>query len=375
MISDPVVPDYDGEVLGGVLPAAARSLGLSGIAGPDWGVPAADAVCVVLVDGLGQQLLTESLELAPFLAGHLDDDRVLRAGFPTTTAASMGSFGTGRSPGQHGLVGYEVLDPSRDRLINGLKWDPSVDPFTWQIYPTIFEKLDEAGIESVRIGPARFDGSGLTNAALRGGSFISASKLSAAVDAAADSLADGARLAYLYWGGVDYAGHTHGWQSRQWREALSLLDSGLARLARLVPAGTVLMITADHGMVDLPHSDRHDLATTPELLAGVRHIGGETRCLQLYCESDEGPEVARRFAERFGELVWVRTRDEAIEQGWFGVVDDAVRPRIGDVLVAAAGQFGLVDSRVVDSKVLRLIGQHGSLTEAEQLIPLITLQT
>ena len=369
-----MVPDYDGEVLGRVLPAAAALLGVLLDGRPDWDLPAADQVCVVLVDGLGYEVLADSRTRAPFLKGQLAESRVLRAGFPTTTAASMGSFGTGRPPGQHGLVGYEMLDPDRDRLINGLKWDDDVDPERWQVYPTVFEQLDRAGIPSVRVGPLRFNGSGLTNAALRGGSFVAATKLRDTCDAAVHALTSGiAKLVYLYWGGVDYAGHTHGWRSRSWRDAVAEFDRAMSSLYRGLPAGTVLLITADHGMLDLDHAHRHDLAQTPRLLTGVRHIGGETRCLQLYVEPGATEQVAAGFAAEFGELVWVRTRDEAIEQGWFGPVDAHVRPRIGDVLVAAAGDFGLVDSRVVDPKVLRLVGQHGSLTEAEQLIPLIPL--
>lgn len=373
---DPVIPDYSGDVLGGVLPAAAGALGVKLEGAPAWGLPGSERVCVVLVDGLGYQLLAESVKSAPFLLSHLNDGRVLRAGFPTTTAASMGSFGTGTCPGKHGMVGYEVLDPDRDVLLNGLKWDDEVDPLDWQVYPTVFEKLDDVGVESVRIGPARFNGSGLTDATLRGGRFMAAAKLHHCVAAAVKALeGPGKRLAYLYWGAVDYSGHTHGWQSRQWRSALGVLDRGLQRLAARLPAGTLLLVTADHGMIDLPHRDRVDLADTPEMLSGVRHIGGETRALQLYCEPDRVEQVAQRFLDRFGDRAWVRTRAQAIEQGWFGAVDERVRPRIGDVLVAAAGSFGLVDSRVAQPQVLKLVGQHGSLTEAEQLIPLLVLQT
>ncbi len=375
-----MIPDYAGDVLGGVLPSAAAALGvdvdLMQRSGPRWQLPAAERVCVVLIDGLGAELLADPSAKAPFLKEHLQQGRTLRAGFPTTTAVSMGSFGTGRPPGQHGLVGYEMLDPDRDRLLNGLHWDDVVDPLSWQPYRTFFERLERIGLRTVRIGPERFDGSGLTRAALRGGTFAPATALRDSCAAAQDALADlgdPVALAYLYWGGVDYAGHTHGWRSRQWRAAVAEVDRAMAKLYRGLAPGTLLLITADHGMVDLAHRDRHDLASTPALLADVRHIGGETRCPQLYVEPGTAERVARRFEDAFGDRAWVRTRQQAVEQGWFGQVDDRVLPRIGDVLVAAYGAFGLVDSRVVDPKVLRMIGQHGSLTEAEQLIPLIAV--
>ncbi|MEO5834076.1 MAG: nucleotide pyrophosphatase/phosphodiesterase family protein [Nakamurella sp.] len=375
-VPGPVVPDYAGDVLSGVLPAAAAALGVDLYGNPGWPLPSVDRVCVVLVDGLGYENLTDAATRAPFLKGALPGSRVLRAGFPTTTAVSMGSFGTGRPPGQHGLVGYEMLDPDTDRLLNGLKWAEGVDPSAWQPYPTVFQGMDAAGVPSFRIGPDRFDGSGLTEAALRGGTFVAGTKLHDATGAARALLTDHPRgLVYLYWGGVDYNGHTHGWKSRRWRDAVAELDRAMSTLYRGLPKGTLLLVTADHGMLDLAHIHRHDLAQTPRLLAGVRHIAGETRCLQLHVENGASDRVAQAFAAEFGDLVWVRTRDEAIAQGWFGpTVDERVRPRIGDVLVAAAGDFGLVDSRVVDRKVLRLVGQHGSLTEAEQLVPLLSFQ-
>lgn len=376
VVAGPVVPDYDGDVLGRVLPAAAAALGTDVHGRPDWSFPSSDRVCVVLVDGLGLLNLSDPTTRAPFLKGRLPDSRVLRAGFPTTTAVSMGSFGTGRPPGQHGLVGYETLDPARDVLFSGLHWDDAVDPAAWQVYPTVFEQLDAAGVSSFRIGPERFDGSGLTEAALRGGAFVAAGSLTGSCRAATELLSSSSTaLVYLYWGGVDFAGHGHGWRSRQWRDAVAAFDREMAALSRALPAGTLLVITADHGMLDLDHADRHDLAGTPRLLTGVRHIGGETRCLQLYVEPGMTDEVAAGFAAEFGDLVWVRTREQAISDGWFGPVDAHVTPRIGDVMVAAAGDFGLVDTRVVDPKVLRLVGQHGSLSEAEQQIPLIVVQT
>ena len=140
----------------------------------------------------------------------------------------------------------------------------------------------------------------------------------------------------------------------------------------MLPADTLLVVTADHGMVDLDHSRRHDLAATPELLAGVRVIGGETRFLQLYVEpgrTTRSPGASPASSATGPGCAPARRRSHA---GWFGPVDPLVEPRIGDVLVAAAGEFGLVDSRVAEPKLLAMVGQHGSLTAAEQHVPLLT---
>ncbi|SDP06843.1 Predicted pyrophosphatase or phosphodiesterase, AlkP superfamily [Nakamurella panacisegetis] len=362
-----MVPTYGPDCLGAVLPGVAAALGAP-IALPAVPLPTAERVCVVLVDGLGHHLLHQNATDAPFLASMAGT--VLRAGTPSTTATSVASFGTGRPPGQHGLVGYQVMDPDRGELLNELRWDPAVDPARWQPHPTVFEHLTAAGIGCTAIGNPEFDGSGLTQAALRGPQFVGVGGLHQRVDVAVRALA-APGLVYLYWGQIDAAGHQHGVTSRNWLRALREADEALARLARQLPSGTLLLITADHGMIDVPHEFRVDLATRPDLQPGIRVLAGEARFAQAYCEPGAAAEVARRLSDAFGELAWVRTRDEAIADHWFGPVDDRVVGRIGDVVVAGREPFVFVDSRTTAPHELKLIGQHGSLTDAEQLVPLL----
>ena len=373
--NDPVIPRYDETSLGAVLPGAARSLGVATDL-PAVDIPPASKICVVIIDGLGRQLLEQEPASAPFLTSLLPEGRTLTAGCPSTTATSMGTFGTGLPPGRHGLVGYEVMDPDRGVLLNELKWDPATDPIAWQPHRTVFQSLVRAGVRVLQIGNPEFYGSGLTTAALRGGEFVGAKRLHSRVDVAIDALArPGQSLVYVYWGEVDGAGHVYGWRSREWRRALRSADREFARLASRLPAGTLLLITADHGMLDVPHADRLDVASSPELGHGFGVLGGEGRFAQIYCGPDADPDqvtaVAGRFAEVLGDRAWVCTRDEAVAAGWFGPVDDRVRGRIGDVIVAGIGSFALVDSRTARPQVLKLIGQHGSLTAAEQLVPLL----
>jgi len=369
MTSVPVAPDYGPGSLAAVLPGVAAALGhpteLPAVA-----LEPADRVCVVLIDGLGHQLLLDNAADAPFLAAM--PARSLRAGCPSTTATSMASFGTGLVPGRHGLVGYQVMDPDRGVLLNELKWDPAVEPLRWQPYRTVFDHLMSAGIACTAIGNPEFEGSGLTIAALRGPTFVGREKLPDRVNAAVAALAEPG-LVYLYWGQVDAAGHGFGTQSRNWRKALREIDEAIGRLARLLPTGTTLLVIADHGMVDAPHHQRVDLAMRPDLQLGIEVLAGEARFAQAYCAPGAGPEVAERLATVFAGRAWVRTKQQAIDAGWLGPVDDRVLGRVGDVLVAAADAFTFIDSRTAAPSELKLIGQHGSLTDAEQIVPLLQL--
>lgn len=378
-----VAPDY-GRHLGTVLPAVAHAIGARDVPGAAeanamLGLRPAQRACVVLVDGLGLHNLRDAAGHAPFLRSLLERGQELRAGFPSTTAASMGSFGTGTCPGRTGLVGYSVRNPRTGGLANMVSWDGADAPREWQREPTVFEQVEAAGIPVTSVGPARFAGSGLTEAALRGGAYRSAESLADRVDVALFELM-GPTMVYLYWGDVDKIGHHHGTGSREWARALGALDRELGRLARSLPGGTLLAITADHGMVDVDPKKRWDVAGNPRLADGVALVAGEPRALHLHVE--QGPDiqdrvdaVVRRWRATLQGAAVVVTGDDAVAAGWFGTVAPHVRPLIGDVVVAMRGRATVVDSRTQSPGSLTLVGVHGSLTPREMTVPLLTVST
>ncbi|WP_298456998.1 alkaline phosphatase family protein [uncultured Cellulomonas sp.] len=378
-----VAPRYTGESLGAVLPAVADAVGvplgdgLSARSRADLGLPRVDRVCLVLVDGLGWENLSERAGHAPFLRSLLADGRRLVTGYPSTTAASLGLLGTGRGPGRTGMVGYTARHPGTGALANLVSWTDVGPARQWQREPTVFEQVDAGGVPVTTVGPARFAGSGLTEAVLRGGAYQRAESLADRVDAAVYALM-GPALVYLYWGDVDKTGHHHGVGSWQWGEALAELDRELARLARMLPPGTLLAVTADHGMVDVDLSSRWDVATTPALAEDVELVAGEPRALHVHTRgtgAEHVEAVAARWRATLGPAAVVATRDEAIAAGWFGPIADHVRPVLGDVVVATTGRSTVVDSRTQSAASLDLIGVHGSFTPAEMTVPLLTVHS
>lgn len=373
----PSAPAYGAGGLAGVLPAVAASLGVP--PPPDTAprlreLPAARGAVVVLVDGLGYELLARRGGHAPYLRSLMADAVRLDAGFPSTTATSMGTFGTGLPPGSHGLVGYDVLVPGQDRVFNELSWRDGPEPERWQPSPTVFERLAGAGVPATMIGPSYFDASGLTRSALRGARFRAGDKPEDRVPAALAALAaNPGQLVYLYWGEVDRTGHERGCASLEWGLALEEVDGELRRLAAALPPGVALHVTADHGMVDVPFASRIDLSREPELDRGVRHVGGEPRAPMLYVERGATRDVAQAWRERFGADAHVRTREEVLDEGWFGPVTDAVAARIGDVVVACLGEIAVVDPRRHGRTLLSLLGVHGSVTPEEMAVPWLSV--
>lgn len=360
-----------------VLPSVLAALG--GDAPNPLEVPTCDRAVVVLVDGLGAELLRARASYAPFLARLLQDSPPMRCGYPSTTATSIASFGTGLPPGGHGMFGYQVVDPATGRLFNELSWENGPDPKRWQPSPPVFTQAGEAGIEAFQIGPGFFDGSGLTDAALRGARFHAANTLDQRVDAAASLVRSAPRtLVYLYWGEVDKVGHGRGWTTPQWVEELQAVDFAVRELARRVPAGTAVVVTADHGMIDVPDDRRLDLAAGSglghHLAQGIRLTGGEPRAPMLYCEPGQAEAVAERWRTELGEDFEVETAAEAVSAGWFGPhVDSRWRDRLGDVMVAARSDAAVFDTRTQGEHQLALRGFHGARTDIETAIPFLVV--
>ena len=367
----PLLPGYGRNTLADLSRSLLASAGL-----PDeqnvLGLPAAARVCLLVVDGLGWELLRAHRSAAPFLAGLMETGCWLSAGFPATTVTSLSSLGTARPPGQHGLLGYQVLIPGTERLLNALRWDKAVDPIAWQPGPTIFERAAAAGVAALRIANGAYQQTGFSAAAMRGADYRAANTMGALVGRTAEALSHSPRaLVMVYTGDLDSTGHAWGCTSASWRFQLGHVDQLAEQLAGALPAGTALHITADHGMVDVPAGHRIDADLTPELRSGVAVLGGEPRARHVYSRPGAAADVLAAWREVLRDRAWVLGRDEAIEAGWFGPVDPRVTDRIGDVVAAMAGSSAVIASKAEPSESA-LVGMHGSLAASDQRVPLLS---
>ncbi|HEY3683904.1 MAG TPA: alkaline phosphatase family protein [Streptosporangiaceae bacterium] len=362
--------DLSGSVLAALdVPGEANVLGLAEL----------PRACVLLIDGLGWELLRANRDVAPYLSALLPSGRSLTAGFPSTTATSLTSLGTGRPPGGHGMLGYQIAIPGAGRLLNCLKWDDAVDPYTWQPRSTAFERAERAGVATTHVAPRAFRETGLTLAGLRGsGSYPGGNSLGEVAAHTAAALAATPRAyVFAYHADLDSTGHRVGCASEAWRLQLGQVDRLVEQIAARLPADAALYVTADHGMVDA--TDRVDVEETPELLDGVELLGGEPRARQLYTRAGAAADVAAAWRGLLGDRAWILTREEAIAAGWFGPVADGtdgsggfdVTARIGDVLAVPYGPTGFFATRSEPGES-RLIGMHGSLEPSDLLVPLLT---
>nr|WP_206323249.1 nucleotide pyrophosphatase/phosphodiesterase family protein [Streptomyces sp. HNM0574] len=376
------VPRYGQGSLADLLPAITAGQGVPGM-DTGFALEPADRACVFLVDGMGWEALRAHPQEAPFLNSLLATSSngtglPITSGFPSTTATSLASVGTGLTPGVHGLPGYTALDPHTGQLMNQLRWRPWTDPHAWQPYPTVFQRADAAGIATCQVSAPHFEQTPLTKIALSGGTFHGRLSAEERMDLAAERLSAGDRsLVYTYYAELDGNGHRYGMDSDAWRGQLMYVDRLAQRLAEQLPPRSALYITADHGMVDVPDTPeaRFDVDEDWELSAGLAQLGGEGRMRHVYAVPGAASDLYTVWREVLADQAWVATREEALALGWFGpTVDDRVRARLGDVVAAMTGNSAVIATEREPNESA-LIGMHGSATSAEQLVPLLEVRT
>ncbi|MEN2740922.1 nucleotide pyrophosphatase/phosphodiesterase family protein [Microbacterium sp. X-17] len=354
--------------LTGVLPEMLASLD----AASGWLPPVRSAILLV-IDGLGARMIAERAGHARFLAAAGGKRDVATTVFPSTTASALTSLFTGVEPGEHGIVGYRVRVAPGDVRNQLTGWrEPDMAPGLWQRTEPLLAARARAGRPGFVVSKPEFAGSGFSLATTRGAEFHGVLDLRERVRRAR-ALADGndGALVYLYVSELDSAGHRHGVDSGEWLAALEETDAAVRELTRALPPDVGLLVTADHGMIDVPRHRQILLGEGDPLLDGVAEVGGEPRMLHLYAEDGRADAVLDRWRETESSRSWVLSREEAIAAGLFGPrVDPAVRDRIGDVLVAARASVVYYDDRVADKTPQRMVGQHGSLTDAERIVPL-----
>ncbi|GAB3150925.1 alkaline phosphatase family protein [Micromonospora sonneratiae] len=377
---DVVHPQYGVGSLADVLPSALAVLGVPGATDPLGLVGQLDGVrriAVLLVDGLGWYQIPVAAPHAPTLADlTARHGRPLTSGFPSTTPTSLVTLGTGVAPGAHGVLGFRVNVPGTEQVLTHIDWPGDPEPRRWQPVPTQLELAAAAGVAVTVVSRPEYAGSGLTLAANRGGAYRGAANptVLATEMLAALTAGDGPTLVSGYHPDLDTRGHLDGVDSAPWRAAASDVDALLARLVAGLPADAALLVTADHGQLNVPLEHRFDLDADARLRAGVRVVAGEPRVRYLHTEPGATDDVVAAWSAVLGDAAWVTTRAEAIAAGWFGPVPEAHLARVGDVVAVCRGSYVVLATRTDNPVEARLVAYHGSSTATEMTIPLLVVR-
>ena len=331
--------------------------------------------CLLLIDGMGADLIAKYGSEFPIFK-ELNSLTNLDSHFPSTTATNLSSLGTGTLPGVHGMLGYTVRVPRSGepgRLLNSLKWDERVDPVIWQSVPTLFERAAQDGITVSHIAAKRYEGSGFTQAALRGAQYLGANLINDIVENSVMSMQKPTAFSYVYINHLDAAGHDDGVGSEKWLVALATVSELITGLRDRLPKGTRLWVTADHGMINV--SEKLILGQDNNLMANVTLVGGEPRARHIYVRDGAINETVAIWREFLGDKADVFSRDEVIAAELFGPeVSLDSRERMGDLIAIAKGEMILVDPTRIKEES-KMVGHHGGLEAVEVAIPLLSHQS
>lgn len=358
---DPVLPEYGGPCLDGLVPA------LLGRDSPPAWLPAevagANQVVLLVLDGLGSEQLRERPALAPTLTGL--PGRSITSVVPSTTTTALTSIVMGRPPALHGVVGYRVRVGAD--VLNVLRWTTPAGDARGDVPPDGFAAgIPFGGEKPAVVTRAEFAGTGFTAAHLLPSRLHGYRVTSTLVVEVRRLLADGEQFVYAYYDGIDRVAHPFG-LGEHYDAELRAADALVADLLDALPPGAALVVSADHGQVEV---GERTVPLDAGLLGDVAMVSGEGRFRWLHARRGREAAVAERAAELYGAQAWVRTRAQAESEGWFGgPLGGLAASRLGDVVLAPFEPVAFDDP--ADTGERTLVSRHGSLTAAEMWVPLL----
>ncbi len=360
--SRPVLPDYDGACISNVVDVLVEDPDRP----PAWfpeGIAGADQIVMVVLDGLGWWQMQERMSL---LRGFPQmEATAITSVAPTTTATALTSISTGRAPGEHGVIGYR-MSVGRD-LLNVLRWTTAKGDAREVIPPeSIQSEAAFGGQRPPVVVRAEFRDTGFTRAHLGGCRHVPYRMPSTMLAEITHQLRAGEPFVYAYYDGIDKVAHEYG-LSHFYDTELVFVDRMVEYMIQELPPGVALVITADHGQVDV--GDRV-FPPDPSVMSRVAHQSGEARFRWLHAHPGESADLLAAATDQHSDVAWVVSRDQVIDECWFGPkVLPGPLSRLGDVALVPFEPVAFEDP--ADTGPFHLKGRHGSMTEAEVMVPLL----
>ena len=320
-------------------------------------------VVLMVNDGLGYENIQELLPEDSFLRQHLV--RPISSIFPPTTTAATTALQSGLSASQHGWMGWNVLVPQVDDVVtlflrrgksSGTFYSP--DPAkTHLTYDNLYNKIPrETGVAAYGISPHeinKYD-------------FNEPQRLYEMIEEFASK--DEKNYIYAYYDQPDGLMHMNGTQSQVVKDKVAYIDEQLRILSTKLK-DTLIIVTADHGLVDVENLYLEDYPELVELLSSETSI--EPRAVNFFIKDGKKEAFESKFTQHFADKFKLMSNAEVLESGLFGDFESHPNFKIalGDYLAVATDRFTLLDTRQDPS----FKAHHAGLTQREMLVPLILI--
>lgn len=398
-------PEYGGRCLT-ALPSTVGSLLAPSEAWPspplrlDAEINGVKRIVVLLLDGLGHALLERlhgdpGSRLPALLQRHGGNGElpapITSVSPSTTSVATSVIHAGGATPGELGLLGYSQLLPRLGVIANMLFFTPAYGPGNLEAWgakpeqfletPSTYQLLGRAAVESFVFMPSDIARSPLSRMQYRGASvngYVNYVDLFNQLALHLESAPPAPSYTFAYVPDLDTIMHVRGPEDRAVTRAYAAIESEVERLlATLTPAardGTLLLITADHGLLSSPVHAQTLLDQHPNLLAAMTlREAGEPRHAYLYARAGAARELFEAAQRELSREFVVLKGEDALAAGLYGdprSLHPEAHLRIGDVILLARGGATLWSS---DTR-RPLLGMHGALEREEMLVPLLALR-
>ena len=337
-------------------------------------------IVLLCIDGLGHDYLSQAAAGAT-LRAHLQGR--ITSVFPATTATAITTVLTGLAPQQHGLTGWHTWFRELGCVLSVLRTHPrcggstlsetGIDVAALFDHVPVFDRLATTSHVVVPEHIAHSD----FNRTHRGRSHTRVYKgLDQMFDLTAKAVreAKGPSYVYAYWPELDRLAHEYGIASEQANAHLAEIDNAFERfLARMAGTGTLVIVTADHGLIDSGEAFEISLDDHP-LLAETLAVPlcGERRAAFCYVRPDSREDFTRYVESELSGYVTLVPGHELITQGYFGLgaPHPRLRDRVGDYALLPKDNYVIKDW-LFGERHYTQIGVHGGMSEQELYVPLI----
>lgn len=346
-----------------------------------------NTVVMIIVDGLGYIQLQEQIAAGnvPNLAAAAQRGsfQPITTTAPSMTACALTTLHTGATPAQHGMVGWNIYFPEAGRVYDMLKYSPvdlsehelPIAPNHFTPVPTIYERLRALGISVGMVNSYFFKGSGFSGVLYAGvedyyTTYAMLSDLMVNLRHTVEQ-ADGPTFLTSYWAGFDTVSHQYGGRSAQATAEIAGFDFMLGR--ELIEAAqrerddTLVIITADHGQIDLGRKRSIRINGAPWL--EMLHVppAGDRRTVYLHAKPGYAEILRRQMQQLYGEVATVLSRAQFIASGLLGnePLLEHHLPRVGDVVLLLHDDWELRYDHNDNQKKANFVGVHGGLSALE----------
>lgn len=332
-----------------------------------------------LIDGLGVEpllALSPHGALAEAMRGEVD------AVFPSSTAPTLTTLSTGRSPAAHAVPEWFLWLDEFGAVYRSLPLDardpasgrpPIADAAPFYPEPSLMSRAARPCYAVLPAAIADSVYSRYAQAGARRMPYVGEAGFIEAITRAVDRSRNGCYV-YAYTDEFDQAAHDFGAASAEAQAVVRRLEVTFERLGRVLAArGAQLVVTSDHGFIDAPEHRRLRVDAFDEIAGCLeRPLCGGPRTPFAYVKERYRDEFADVVGRSLGEHFDAVRSGELIDAGWFGpdTADPRLLSRIGTHVLLPKTDAYLVDP-LPSEAASSLIGVHGGMSSAERRVPLI----